>query len=99
MKTTRLATPFLGSFATAVLFASFLGSFAMAQTPAHVMENLNEPAKLGPWIKDAPHPSVLWAWRTHHESRDETATVEVHFADRLDYGAGCAVLLTGFPLE
>jgi len=47
MKTTRLATPFLGSLAAAVLFASFFGSFAMAQTPAHVMENLNT-AKWGP---------------------------------------------------
>ena len=47
MKTTRFVTPFLGSLAAALMLASFLGSFAMAQTPAHVMENLNT-AKWGP---------------------------------------------------
>ena len=47
MKTIRLATPFLGSLAAALLFASFLGSLATAQTPAHVMENLHT-AKWGP---------------------------------------------------
>jgi quercetin dioxygenase-like cupin family protein len=47
MKTIRLATPFLGSLAAALVFASFLGSFAMAGTPEHVMENLST-AKWGP---------------------------------------------------
>ncbi len=46
-----------------------------------------EPKKLGPWIKDAPHESVPWAWHCHHETRGGNATVEVHFVDTLDYGA------------
>ena len=48
---------------------------------------IKEPAKLGPWIKDAPHETMAWAWHCHHESRGETATVEVHFANSLDYAA------------
>jgi hypothetical protein len=58
---------------------------------------LNEPRKLGPWIKDAPHDLQAWAWRCHHESSGQTATVEVHFADRLDYGAGLRKALAANP--
>ena len=47
MKTIRLATPFLGSLAAALVFALLLGSFAMAGTQEHVMENLSA-AKWGP---------------------------------------------------
>jgi quercetin dioxygenase-like cupin family protein len=47
MKTTRLTTTFLGSLAAAFLLASFVTPAAVAQTPAHVMENLNT-AKWGP---------------------------------------------------
>jgi len=47
MKTTRLTTTLFGSLAAALLFASFVVSGAVAQTPAHVMENLSI-AKWGP---------------------------------------------------
>ncbi len=45
-----------------------------------------EPRKLGPWLKDSPHPIVPWAWRCHHERTGELATVELYFADTLDAG-------------
>ena len=47
MSTTRLTTALLGSFAAALLVASFVTSVAVARTPAHVMENLST-AKWGP---------------------------------------------------
>ena len=47
MKTTRITTTLFGSLVTALLFAPFLMSAAVAQTPAHVMENLST-AKWGP---------------------------------------------------
>ena len=47
MKTTRLTTTLLGSLAVALLFTSFVASAAVAQTPAHVMQNLSI-AKWGP---------------------------------------------------
>ncbi|HLF76179.1 MAG TPA: serine/threonine-protein kinase, partial [Dehalococcoidia bacterium] len=47
---------------------------------------INEPRKFGPWIKDAPHDAASWAWRCHHESSGQSATVEMHFSGRLDYG-------------
>ena len=47
MKTTRLTTTLFGSLAGALLFASFVTSAVVAQTPAHVMENLST-AKWGP---------------------------------------------------
>ena len=47
MKTTRLTSTLLGSFAAALLLASFVTSVAVARTPAHVMENLST-AKWGP---------------------------------------------------
>jgi quercetin dioxygenase-like cupin family protein len=47
MKTTRLTTTLFGTLAAALLFAPFVTSTAVAQTPAHVMENLNT-AKWGP---------------------------------------------------
>ena len=47
MKTTRLTTTLLGSLAAALLFASSVSSVAVAQSPAHVMENLGT-AKWGP---------------------------------------------------
>ena len=50
------------------------------QIPEH------EPAKFGPWLRGAIHESMPWAWRARHESTGEEATVEMHFADSLDYG-------------
>ena len=47
MKTTHLTTTLIGSLAAALLFASFVTSAAVAQTGAHVMENLGT-AKWGP---------------------------------------------------
>ena len=47
MKLTRVVTPFFGTLAAFLLFASFLGTFATAETPAHVMQNLSE-AQWGP---------------------------------------------------
>ena len=47
MSTTRLTTMLFGSFAAALLFAPFVTSATVAQTPAHVMENLST-AKWGP---------------------------------------------------
>jgi quercetin dioxygenase-like cupin family protein len=41
MKTTRLTTTLFGSLAAALLCAPFVTSAAVAQTPAHVMENLS----------------------------------------------------------
>ena len=41
MKTTRLTTTLFGSLAAALLCAAFITSAAVAQTPAHVMENLS----------------------------------------------------------
>jgi hypothetical protein len=48
---------------------------------------VKEPSRFGPWFKDAPHESQAWAWRCHHETRGEKATVEMHFADSLDYAS------------
>lgn len=45
-----------------------------------------EPAKFGPWIRRAPHRSQEWAWLCVHEETGEEATVEVHFADNVEYG-------------
>ena len=47
MKKTRLTTTLFGSLAAALLCAPFVTAAAVAQTPAHVMENLNA-AKWGP---------------------------------------------------
>jgi len=47
MSTTRLTTALFGSFAAALLLASFVTSVAIAQAPAHVMVNLST-AKWGP---------------------------------------------------
>ena len=47
MSTTRLTTALFGSCGAALLFASFVTSVAVAQAPAHVMENLST-AKWGP---------------------------------------------------
>ena len=48
MKTTRLTTTLFGSLAVALLLAAFvIVRLAIAQTPAHVMENLGA-AKWGP---------------------------------------------------
>ena len=41
MKTPRLTTRLVGSLSAALLFASFVTSAAVAQTSAHVMENLS----------------------------------------------------------
>ena len=34
-----------------------------------------------PGSRSAPHPTQPWAWYCHHETSNEQATVEVHFAD------------------
>ncbi len=47
MKTTHLTTTLFGSLAATLLLVSFVTSAAIAQAPAHVMENLNT-AKWGP---------------------------------------------------
>jgi len=47
MKTTRVTTTLFGTLAAMLLFAPFVTLTAVAQTPAHVMENLNT-AKWGP---------------------------------------------------
>src|SRR6187549_786933 len=47
MKKTRLTTTLFGSLAAALLCAPFVTAAAVAQTPAHVMENLSA-AKWGP---------------------------------------------------
>ena len=47
MTMTRLRTTLFGNVAAAMLFAPFIISVAVAQTPAHVMENLSV-AKWGP---------------------------------------------------
>jgi hypothetical protein len=52
-----------------------------------VAEEANEPRQLGPWVKLAPHQTQPWAWYCRHESRNVEATVEVHFADSLEYSA------------
>ncbi len=46
-----------------------------------------EPSRFGPWIKDGPHERQVWAWHCHHEVRGDRATVEVHFADNVDYAS------------
>jgi quercetin dioxygenase-like cupin family protein len=47
MRTTRFATTFFESLAGAVLFGLYVAAVGLAQTPAHVMENLAT-AKWGP---------------------------------------------------
>ncbi len=47
MNTTRLDTTLLGSLVAAAMLAFFVAAAAVAQTPAHVMENLGS-AKWGP---------------------------------------------------
>ncbi|HLF78734.1 MAG TPA: tetratricopeptide repeat protein [Dehalococcoidia bacterium] len=56
-------------------------------------EALNEPRRLGPWVKDRPHESVPWAWHCHNEQTGASATVEVHFTDRLDFGEQLAEIV------
>ncbi len=49
--------------------------------PAH------EPSHFGPWRRESPHETQPWAWHCRHETTDEAATVEMHFASSLEYGA------------
>lgn len=49
-------------------------------------EPLNEPRKLGSWVKDRPHESVPWAWRCHHQDTGAPATLEVYFTGDLNLG-------------
>ena len=45
-----------------------------------------EPSKFGSWVRETPHPTQPWAWLSHHETSNDQATVEVHFASSLEYG-------------
>jgi Tol biopolymer transport system component/predicted Ser/Thr protein kinase len=48
---------------------------------------VTEPVRFGPWLRREPHARQPWAWRCLHETTREDATVEVHFAADLGYGA------------
>jgi serine/threonine-protein kinase len=48
---------------------------------------VTEPVRFGPWLRREPHPSQTWAWRCVHENSGDEATVEVHFAPEVAYGA------------
>jgi serine/threonine-protein kinase len=50
------------------------------EAPAH------EPQRFGPWQRVAIHHTLPWAWYCRHQSSGDEATVEVHFADSLEYG-------------
>ena len=64
-----------------------------------------EPRQFGPWLVETQHAAQPWAWVCSHETRHETATVEIHFSDDLDYGAtlrravAVNAKLTGFGAE
>jgi hypothetical protein len=54
---------------------------------ATVAPTMMEPARFGPWLRREAHVSQPWAWRCVHETSQEEATVEIHFAADVAYGA------------
>ncbi len=54
---------------------------AASDLPAH------EPQAFGPWLRREKHPTQPWAFLCIHETTGEKATVEIHFADNIEYGA------------
>jgi uncharacterized RmlC-like cupin family protein len=85
MSTTRLTTALLGSFAAALLFASFVTSVAVARTPAHVMENLST-AKWGPAPPMLP-PGAQIAVLAGDPTKAAPYTVRLKFPANYDISA------------
>ena len=85
MKTSHLTTVLLGSVAGALLFASFLTSAAVAQTPAHVMENVST-AKWGPAPPMLPAGAQI-AVLTGDPTKAERYTVRLKFPANYDIPA------------
>ncbi|GMV85074.1 MAG: hypothetical protein AMXMBFR80_09310 [Dehalococcoidia bacterium] len=48
---------------------------------------VHEPQAFGPWLRRENHPTHEWAFLCIHETTGEKATVEIHFADDIEYGA------------
>ena len=46
----------------------------------------NEPMNFGPWQREHPHPTQPWAWVCKHQVSGVESTVEVFFADSVDFG-------------
>lgn len=58
----------------------------LADGPAPATTVAHEPERFGPWIVIERINDAAWTWRCRHESTDETARVEVMFADEAAYG-------------
>ena len=85
MKTTRLTSTLSESLAAALLFASFVTAVAVAQTPAHVMENLSA-AKWGPAPPMLP-PGAQIAVLAGDPSKAAPYTVRLKFPANYDIPA------------
>ena len=85
MKLTRVVTPFFGTLAAFLLFASFLGTFATAETPAHVMQNVSE-AQWGPAPPFLPAGAQI-AVLSGNPTKSEAYTVRLKFPANYDIPA------------
>jgi len=85
MKPTRLTTTMFGSLAAALLFAPFVTMTAVAQTPAHVMENPGA-AKWGPAPPFLP-PGAQIAVLAGDPTRATPYTVRLKFPANYDIPA------------
>ncbi|HLF78978.1 MAG TPA: protein kinase [Dehalococcoidia bacterium] len=54
--------------------------------PLAVAAQAHEPDRFGPWLRAEAVPGRQWSWYCRHESSDDDAIVEVHFADSVQYG-------------
>ena len=85
MKLTRVVTPFFGTLAAFLLFASFLGTFATAETPAHVIQNVGE-AQWGPAPPFLPAGAQI-AVLSGNPTKAEAYTVRLKFPANYDIPA------------
>ena len=58
----------------------------VAARPVEVAPQAREPERFGPWLKQEGVQGQPWAWYCRHETTDEEAIVEIHFADSIAYG-------------
>jgi len=70
--------------AEACLLALQRASVELQERTGKVPEG--EPTRFGPWLRAGIHETMPWAWRSRHETTGTESTVEVHFADSLEYG-------------
>jgi quercetin dioxygenase-like cupin family protein len=85
MKKARLTTTLFAGLAPALVFGAFVGSAAVADTPAHVMENLSA-AKWGPAPPMLP-PGALIAVLAGDPSKPAPYSVRLKFPANYDIPA------------